>query len=148
MENDGAGLGGVIRDSEGEIVVLFSTEAPKEDIFMLELEAIYKGIQLASSRGYDRIWLESDSLVAVQIISDQVEPPWKSVKILQQIKEKISSFSSWKISHIWREANSAADYLSKRSCPLKGVDLPPTIATPELLAIIRDDCEGKKYIRL
>ena len=46
--------------------------------FETELIAAMKGIEIAHEKGWDRLWLESDSAYVVQLFqSRSLEVPWK-----------------------------------------------------------------------
>jgi ribonuclease HI len=61
--------GGVVRTTNGEFVIGFSRNLGNCSITIVEHWAIYQGLQLAKSRGYPRIWTESDSKTRVPDIS-------------------------------------------------------------------------------
>ncbi|XP_077234746.1 uncharacterized protein LOC143876958 [Tasmannia lanceolata] len=148
LDDDGGGIGGLIRDNSGSCISLFLQNVNKEEIFELELFAIEKGIQLASTLSARNIWVESDSKFAVDILNGSLAIPWRQTMRIRRIKFALCAFIHHKITHIWREANSAADYLSKRNCPMKGWNVPGSRSTYELSNIIEEDGEGSQYLRL
>ncbi|XP_077246096.1 uncharacterized protein LOC143885953 [Tasmannia lanceolata] len=148
LDDDGGGIGGLIRNNSGKCISLFSQNVEKEEIFELELYAIEKGILLASTLNARNIWVESDSKFAVDILNDSSTIPWRQLMRIRRIITALSDFLHHKISHIWRDGNSAADYLSKRNCPLKGWNLPGSGSTLELTNLIDEDGKGTQYLRL
>ncbi|XP_077220980.1 uncharacterized protein LOC143854760 [Tasmannia lanceolata] len=143
---NGASLGGLIRDLNS-VLALFSIPASGDDITILELKAIDYGIFLAQKKALNRIWVESDSLNAVNIINSQAPCPWKALTLLDKICLGLAAFVDWKVTHVWREANLVADFLSKEDCPCKGDDIPPSSIPNPLKDIIATDSAGVPYTR-
>ncbi|XP_077253759.1 uncharacterized protein LOC143892780 [Tasmannia lanceolata] len=148
LDEDTESLGGMISDHKGSIIGCFSVIRKSEPIHHLELEAILQGIILADKLNISKIWIESDSLSAVQVINMGQNCPWAKIPTVEGIHNALSKFISWEISHIWREANGAADYLSKKDYPSKGISLPPVQLPHDLKAIITADSNGTQYLRL
>ncbi|XP_077226476.1 uncharacterized protein LOC143859710 [Tasmannia lanceolata] len=124
LDADGGGMGGAIRDNNGFLLSMFSVNVEHEEILALEIRAVLEGLRLASSWGLTKIWIEVDSKTAADIIMATSKTPWKCFTHIQVIHHLLSRLVQWKVSHIWREGNSVADYLSKQNCPCKGYGLP------------------------
>lgn len=60
-----AACGGVIRDHHGTVIVSFSRHLVDCSSLQAELWAIFYGVQLARDRGFERLCVESDSMIAV-----------------------------------------------------------------------------------
>ncbi|XP_077251946.1 uncharacterized protein LOC143891198 [Tasmannia lanceolata] len=110
--------------------------------------AILHGIRLARTGGHESIWIESDSLTAVNVILEKWECPWKAIPIVEEIRDALLKTQNWKLSHTWREANGAADFLSKPDCCCEGAALPPSSIPPKLRDILDLDAAGHIYPRL
>ncbi|XP_077215524.1 uncharacterized protein LOC143850104 [Tasmannia lanceolata] len=128
LANDQGSIGGLIRGSTSNIMVMFSWNKAPETISELELEAILEGVKLARSMDIRKLWIETDSMNALQIITGKCNCPWRKKVTLKLLQDLLTSFEMWKVSHQWREANQPADYLSKHDCPLKGIKILPTTA--------------------
>ncbi|XP_077251809.1 uncharacterized protein LOC143891039 [Tasmannia lanceolata] len=87
------------------------------------------------------------ALNEVNIINSQAPCPWKTLTLLDKICLGLAAFVDWKVTHVWREANSAADFLSKEDCPCKGDDIPPSSIPISLKDIIATDSAGVPYTR-
>ncbi|XP_077252578.1 uncharacterized protein LOC143891980 [Tasmannia lanceolata] len=129
-------------------ITIFSLNTDAEDIHSLEIQAIYTGVIQARKLGINSLWIEADSFLAVNVINGSGSGPWKKQAMIREIIEHLRNFSSWKLTHVWRESNAATDYLSKRSCPWKGEDIPLPLVPEKLLSIMTDDRMGTVYIRL
>ncbi|XP_077242385.1 uncharacterized protein LOC143882882 [Tasmannia lanceolata] len=115
-----ASIGDILRDSRGLVHGAFSKNMENEEIQELEKQAIYQGILLAMEMKVENLWIETDSLYAVNVIKGAHNSPWKKKATFANIKKNLRSFKTRKISHTWREANAVADFLSKSDCPCKG----------------------------
>ncbi|XP_077232615.1 uncharacterized protein LOC143869960 [Tasmannia lanceolata] len=123
-------------------------EKDKITIQELELAAVHSGISLASTMGIKQLWIESDSLLAVNTIKGYYPCPRRRKRTLAGIRRNLSKLSDWKVTHIWREANRAADFLSKIDCPIKGNCIAGSPIPPLLADIEKEDLEGTLYFRL
>ncbi|XP_077231510.1 uncharacterized protein LOC143864473 [Tasmannia lanceolata] len=141
-------LGGLIRNHLGEVFGMFSINTDPEPIHQLELEAIFHGTQLVRHLNLLNLWLESDSSHAVNIIKGSQKCPWQKLATLARIRSNLSDLEAWKISHVWREANSAADILSKHDYFCKGEAIAPNFRSPSLVEALASDSSGSLYIRL
>ncbi|XP_077231908.1 uncharacterized protein LOC143865152 [Tasmannia lanceolata] len=148
VQNGKGGIGGLIRNSAGEVTAMLSIRLGCEEIHILEMKAILHGIRLALLGGQDSIWIESDSLTAVNVILEKWECPWKAVPIVEEIHDALLQTQKWKSSHTWTEANGAADFLSKPDCCCAGAVISPSIIPPKLRDIMELDAAGHIYPRL
>ncbi|XP_077222214.1 uncharacterized protein LOC143856059 [Tasmannia lanceolata] len=76
LESHCVSIGGLIRDDLGMSLTMVSVDTDMEDIYVLELRAIFQGIILAKAKSYSKIWIESDSQFGVNIIMKQASTPW------------------------------------------------------------------------
>lgn len=149
VDSKGAGFGGLLRDSNGDPICAFVTKAPSDDIFSVELWAIWRGLVLARGLGIKVIWVESDSLSVVKTINRAQSYNQKAITLacLTHIWKLIAKFDQCKVSHSWREGNAAADYLAKMNLSENDVVLWPDDFPKKLCKIINDDARGKTYSR-
>ncbi|XP_077232558.1 uncharacterized protein LOC143869883 [Tasmannia lanceolata] len=127
---------------------MFSVNVEREEILALEIRAVLAGLQMASSLGLVSIWMEVDSKSAADVINGKTKIPWRCFNRIQVIHQLLSQFHNWRITHIWREGNSVADFLSKRKCSCKGTDIPPFLSPPTLLHLLDTNRQGNEYCRL
>lgn len=142
-----AGFGGLLRDFKGEPICAFVSKALGDDIFLVELWAIWRGLVLASSLGIKVIWVESDSMSVVKTINRDQPYSMKAISCLKHIWELLKNFDKHRISHSWRETNRAADHLSKMVLSESDVVFWPGDFPDNLNKIIKEDAEGMIYCR-
>ncbi|XP_077228450.1 uncharacterized protein LOC143861409 [Tasmannia lanceolata] len=147
LTDAGGGIGGIIRNNDGEIIQFFSKNTDGEEIFALEIQAICKGLAVAKSLGINSLWIEADSTFAVNSFNKISSPLWKKIPAIYRAWSELARIT-WRISHIWREGNMAADLLSKRECPFKGHSTFQTRVLDDLLAVVKSDREKTMYQRM
>ncbi|KAH9725573.1 putative ribonuclease H protein [Citrus sinensis] len=104
--------GGVIRDSVGNWVSGFSMNIGESSVIMAELWGLYQGLSLAWNVGIRHLLVEVDSLCVTQMISQQMVVPNVSYALVVAIRDFLNRNWQINISHIYREANSAADFMA------------------------------------
>ncbi|KAL3340233.1 hypothetical protein AABB24_028718 [Solanum stoloniferum] len=142
-----AGLGGLLRDYEGIAICACVSEVTCDDIFLVELLAIWRGLMLAVSIGIKMIWVESDSMSAVKAINKKQPHNQKAASCLQHIWKILNKFQKYQVTHSWRETNRAADYLSKMEISGSDIVMWPRDFHSSLCKIIAEDAQGSLYIR-
>ncbi|KAL4332129.1 hypothetical protein GQ457_07G014660 [Hibiscus cannabinus] len=149
VKDGNSSIGGLFRDYKGEPLCAFFAKTPYENTFVVELTAIWRGLHLALSLGIRAIWIESDSLSAVKTINgDQPgRPKTTSGCYLTEIRELLANFESYRVTHSWREANKAADYVSRIDVGLEDAVFWPPDFPVMLHDIIMDDAQGRVYFR-
>ncbi|CAN0866718.1 Putative ribonuclease H protein At1g65750 [Linum grandiflorum] len=107
-----AAAGGVIRMDNGQFVKAFTANLGSCSITRDEMRAIVDGLKLAWSLGIRRIQVQSDSRAAIAILAKDSELNHHHAALVLQFKELRSRQSEVQLSHIYREANNATDYLA------------------------------------
>ncbi|PSS31572.1 HVA22-like protein [Actinidia chinensis var. chinensis] len=147
VDRDNARFGGLFRDYKGVPICAYISKAPIDDIFLVELWAIWRGLVLALGLGIKVIWVESDSMSVVKTINkEQSYGSWAS-SCLKHIWILLEKFDKYIVSHSWRETNRAADHLSKMDVGGSDVVLWPVDFPDRLRNIISDDAQGRWYRR-
>ena len=135
-----AGIGVVIRDDAGSLVVALSKHfhvplGPLE----AEAKAFEASLQLAWDLGLQNVVLEGDSLVMVRALRGQSIPPSSVDSLCLGMQQISAEFHSVNFSHVRRQGNRPAHLLAKfalsldDSCVWIG-EYPPCIVQ----ALIRD----------
>lgn len=106
-----AGGRGVIRGHDGEIVAAFSAgfEGCKSGL-EAEVSAILVGVVHAKQHD-NRIWIEADAEKVVHWLSSDQLGPADVCTEMARIRKEVHGLE-WKVSHIFREGNKAADLLA------------------------------------
>ncbi|XVF30358.1 hypothetical protein REPUB_Repub16aG0050400 [Reevesia pubescens] len=111
-----AGIGGVLCNDAGDILLMFSKPIGIEDSNIVEFLAVVEAFSIfaescrASSLG---LIVESDSLVTVNWINSPQAIPWRLKKRCPFVTTWQSRILVWQIHHVLREKNTIADGLAK-----------------------------------
>ena len=107
------GGGGILRDHQGKIVYAFSIPFGFGTNNIAEIKAALYGLEWCEQHGYKRVELEVDSELLCNWIKNIIQIPWRYEDLVQQIQHIIRKMDYFQCHHIYREANSTADLLSK-----------------------------------
>ncbi|XP_073119950.1 uncharacterized protein [Henckelia pumila] len=112
-DKDRCGIGGVVRNEEGNIVLAFGRQTKKpQSVLYEELLAIKEGLKLSSERNVDVKIVCSDSLLAVQAVINPEEDFSYNGAIASEIKNFLMRGNNVKIVHIRRSQNLVAHNLA------------------------------------
>lgn len=147
IDRENAGFGGLLRNYNGDPICAYVSKAHQNDIFLVELWAIWRGLVLASGLGIKAIWVESDSLSVVKTINKKQPYSSRAGSCLNHTWVLLEKFEKYRVSHTWRETNKAADFLSRMDLSGSDVVLGTADFPNGLNSIIKDDAEGRMYRR-
>ncbi|KAF7821833.1 reverse transcriptase [Senna tora] len=109
-------IGGLIRDHMGNWVKGFLGFVGQGIALKAELWAIFSGTKLAFDLGCNCLWIETDSLLACNLLLDtalsNLHEHWNLISSCRSVLQR---FSEVKLSHTFREGNQCADLLAKSS---------------------------------
>ena len=141
--------GGILRGHRGEFLVAYALGCGRCTCTRAELTAVLKGLQVAWQEGYKKVQVDVDSEVVVRTLAGAIPDHSPFIHIVRRCKELMRR-EGWvvNISHCYREANRAADWLANY-----GVDLMDKCeiirAIPkDLRAILLEDLGGMALPRL
>ena len=109
----GAGIGLQLKSLTGEkikqaICLGFSTSNNES-----KYEAILVGIELETTMSADKLLIQSDSQLMVGQVNAEYESRGpRMAKYVSLVKQRLGSFSAWKLEHIPRDYNEKADALA------------------------------------
>ncbi|KAJ8760729.1 hypothetical protein K2173_017824 [Erythroxylum novogranatense] len=142
-----AGYGGLLRDHVGCWLLGFSGNLGVSDTLVAELKTIRQGLHIAWSHGFRHLILETDSMIALTLITT----PSSRFDPLEHLVEDIQAFLhhewSCRLQHCYREGNKCADLLANvgadSSALLHIYHSPP----PSLCLQLDEDYRGVAYPR-
>ncbi|KAK3199731.1 hypothetical protein Dsin_023146 [Dipteronia sinensis] len=113
-----AGIGDVLRNSDGKICCLFSYHVGIEESNTTEIRAIHKALELCASRSIlvDKdIIIASDSMVAVSWVNNSGDfGSLKHVKLIYDIRDLLKLLRRTSVVFNPRHTNAFADDLAKK----------------------------------
>jgi len=115
-----AGIGGVFRNSHGEILHIFSESIGINSNNVAELQALLSGLVIAKKHGWSALVLEGDSLIIIntikKLINDtslgKLSQHWRLDWLKEQLRDLLKDFAVIQSNHIRISGNKLADKLS------------------------------------
>ncbi|KAF7829553.1 ribonuclease H [Senna tora] len=104
--------GGVARDSSGRFLFGFVRDLGDGTVLNAELWGILSALEVSWHKGFKKIVVESDCLVAVKLVNDLVQMTHPCSAILSQIHHWATFDWEVRFVHVHREGNYAADALA------------------------------------
>ncbi|GKU96985.1 hypothetical protein SLEP1_g10165 [Rubroshorea leprosula] len=112
-----------------------------------ELWAIGDGLEIAAGKGIFKIIVETDSKVAVLLIESTDTTLHSLGTLISDCRLLLRLFTDARISHIYREANAAADFLAKLGSTSAIDFVLYEESPPELSSILYHDLIGTSFPR-
>ena len=111
-------------------------------VLIAEATTLCNGLHAAVDAGFCRILIESDSQILIQAIKGVIQFLWEIQVLVHDINHFIQSCIHVEVSHIFREANRAADWLAKLGLSLSSTCVWNQFTNRDFLCIIRQDSLG------
>jgi len=112
-----------------------------------EVRALKDGVLLAVKANYSMISIEGDNLIAIQTLKGECKAPWQIAHIIDDVKASLQQVTQVSIHHIFREANMAADWLSKFGHSITDSFITEVCFSSTLRHILSDDCIARALLR-
>ncbi|XP_060184706.1 uncharacterized protein LOC132614307 [Lycium barbarum] len=106
------GMGGVVRNGNGEIIMAFANSLNFCTNNKAEVEAAEYAIQWCFSNNRNKFILELDSMLVINMLNGSSLPPWNFEQKIDKMRRQLQS-KQCIIQHCYREANQVADALAK-----------------------------------
>ncbi|XP_059076568.1 uncharacterized protein LOC131875879 [Cryptomeria japonica] len=109
-----SGIGVIIFDHSSNIIMVVGKYIGYGTNNMAEFQALSFGLDLAHSLNIKDIVIEGDSMLACQAVADKKCISWRMQYLLEHILLQLNGFSTFSISHYFREINVFADFLASK----------------------------------
>ncbi|KAM3362308.1 putative protein isoform X2 [Capsicum galapagoense] len=111
-ENGRAGIGGLVRNSHGDLLMAFSIPIYSNSSNMAEAMATEFGVKWCYQFGHTNFTLELDSMNLVNMINNSGVTNMKLKPMIDSINN-INNEVQMQVRHCYREGNQVADFLAK-----------------------------------
>ena len=113
-EENSAGVGVIIRDTDGRIIASMVEKVPlPNSVAALEAVAAIKALYFAAELGISSIVLEGDSEIVIKALVSEDTSFADHGHLVEEAKLLSTSFIFCSFSHVKRQGNSAAHHLSR-----------------------------------
>ena len=116
-------------------------------ILVAEATALRNGLRAAVEAGFSKVIIEGDNQILIQAIQGLIQPPWEIQVLVQDIHYHIQSCVYAIVTHIFREANRAADWLAKLGLSLSSTIVWNQVSNRDFLCILHQDNLGYTLAR-
>ncbi|KAL0417382.1 UNVERIFIED_CONTAM: putative ribonuclease H protein [Sesamum latifolium] len=113
-----AGAGGIARNEKGEVIFAFDDFIREATNMYAEVYGLFKALQICQTENFNRIWIEIDAINLIWLIREPSKGHWSLQHMLSHINIILKKVE-YRISHIYREGNKAADHLANLACSTK-----------------------------
>ncbi|CAI9785388.1 unnamed protein product [Fraxinus pennsylvanica] len=113
-ELDKAGIGAVLRDHSGQVIMAMSKiENSVEESEVIELLAIFRGMQFCANMGIHNLTVESDSKLVIEALQTDSMLNSSLGVLYHEGKRLATQFVNCKYSHTFKECNMVAHKLAR-----------------------------------
>ncbi|XP_040994257.1 uncharacterized protein LOC121240790 [Juglans microcarpa x Juglans regia] len=104
----------VIRDCEGDLLasLLVSNECVNS-VFLAESNALLRAMELCQDLAFTLVEFEGDAKAVVDVVKSNVDENSWLGQVIEDIKQMMNRFSSWKLSFAHRMSNKVAHEVAK-----------------------------------
>ena len=135
-----AGLGVVIRDEHGQVMVSLSECIPlPSTVIEVEVLAARRGMELAVETGFRNIVLESDSQILIKALREDSYSLASFGHLVQDIQVIASYLSSSNFNHVRRQCNGLAHSLARRAKNLSQSNVWMEDVPPDISSVLQAD---------
>jgi ribonuclease HI len=129
-----AGMGGVIRDSGGNIIQLYVGSMGNSTKNVVEFGALELGLEILRRERMTNTIMEGDSTLVINMTKrlhngtrvGKVQRHWRLALSLQKIQEHLKTLNTVELRWVRRSANSLADRLTNEGVGKEGLELDTT----------------------
>lgn len=141
FEDGRYGLGGIMRDEVGDIMVATCTVVNgNKNAEIAEALAARHALTTAIEAGLSRVILEVDNMKVYAHLKNGTKEQSCFGFIMNDIRALARQCSDIKFSHVGRNGNVAAHELAKMSCNFEGLRVWIEEAPHEIIRTVIDDC--------
>ncbi|KAK3212280.1 hypothetical protein Dsin_016986 [Dipteronia sinensis] len=118
-----AGIGGVMRDSSGKVLCLFSISLGSQDSITADIMVMHKVVEIVLSNNFwngPNMVIASDSKVAISWVNNDDFGSINHVNLIYDIRSWLKNLGNTMVVYNSRSANSFADILAKRGASNMG----------------------------
>ncbi|XP_058757179.1 uncharacterized protein LOC131630417 [Vicia villosa] len=116
------GGAGLFRNYKGDFILSFAENLRCNSSVHAEFGAVIRAMEIAIDRGWQKLWIETDSSMVVKAFSNHCLVPF-SFRTRWNYCLQNANFSHIFISHIYREGNSCADFLANLALGIESIAL-------------------------
>lgn len=136
---------GVLRDENGRWLGGYSEFLGCCTMFTAEMRGLFKGLKLTISLGYQRVEVNVDFLMVVQVINNECSVNRDKLSIVSQIKKLMAKLEDVRVLRAYKEINKCVNVLVGLSC-VSSSDTVFYMSAPDcLLSLLDEETRGVSF---
>jgi len=131
-----AAAGFIIRDRASTLIKAGTAAYGDSSILVAKARALRDGLHEAAKVGIKNLFIEGDNALVIKALQGTSGTPWKLQMLLHDMSTYLNLMDHVNISHIFRVADMAVDYMAKlghATSKLTTWDCPPTTKCQNIL---------------
>jgi len=113
LHQHSAAGGFLIRGWGGNLIQAGAAHYGDSPILVAEARALRDGVRTAVEAGFKKVFIEGDNAIVIHSLQGRIKVPWQIEGLIRDVTYYLKQFEAVSITHVFREANMAADWLSK-----------------------------------
>uniref|UniRef100_A0A7C9A6W4 RNase H type-1 domain-containing protein n=1 Tax=Opuntia streptacantha TaxID=393608 RepID=A0A7C9A6W4_OPUST len=147
LQGRSAAGGYILRDWKGEPLMVGASNYGNTSIIIAESRALRDGLQAALQLGLHQLDIEGDNAVVIGALRREIDVPWQIRTVIEDLQSMLQQIAHSQVMHIYREANMAADWLSKFGHSISDTWSATQCNSIDFVTIIQDDRIGRTLVR-
>ncbi|XXG79775.1 hypothetical protein AAC387_Pa09g0774 [Persea americana] len=109
------GIGGIVRDSKGEVKIAYSCLMGISHPLEAELKALHQGVFLCIRNGFKKVIIEGSCLILVESLGNAKKLSGEFMQLWSALMDGLKNMERWGISFCRQSQNKIANQLAKIS---------------------------------
>lgn len=105
--------GFVLRNCSGQLIQVAAYPIGMSTVLRAEAVDLRNGVRMTVQLDIKNIIIEGDIKIIIDTFRGISSVPWQVQLLIQDVREYLKQFHEVQIQHVYREANRAADFLSR-----------------------------------
>lgn len=106
------GCGGVLRDFYARVMDAIIVPIGSSTSYRVEVSTSLFVVRRVVRNGYQKLWLEDDSLNIINTLNNKNYATWTIEAIIEEIEKLLNTFDNIHISHSYQETNKVANWIA------------------------------------
>lgn len=109
----------MLRDHDGNFILAVALPLGNQTNHIFKAIGAYQSLILAKNHNFSCVWVEGDSKNIINYLRGTSKPFWNVEMWIKKYRDIIKTFDKCVISHVYRQANVAVDYLANKEVTSK-----------------------------
>ena len=145
--NSSVAGGFILWDWTRRLIKARATYYGDTSILVTEARALRDGLRIAIQASFNNVAIEGDNKIVIEALKRKIPIPWQIANVIEDIHIWQIQGIQLKVTHIFREVNMAADWLSKFEHSITASFSSDIFFSPYLRVILANDIVGRTLMK-